>query len=239
MHRQFAAGTLKYVGNELDVFAHAVNWKRYWAARLRPYISGHVLEVGAGLGANTRHLWNSTVTSIHCLEPDADLAERLRAAVAGLPGVSVTVGTIESLTEQRFDTIAYIDVLEHIHGDKAELARAAALLRPCGRLVVLSPAHQRLFSPFDEAIGHYRRYARRSLLAIGPEGCRLEAMCYLDSAGLLTSAANRIALRQRLPTLAQIQFWDTYIIPVSRTLDPLLRYRLGKSILAVWAKSDA
>ena len=40
-----------YVGQELDVFAHAVHWKRYWSSQIEPYLRGDVLEVGAGLGA--------------------------------------------------------------------------------------------------------------------------------------------------------------------------------------------
>jgi hypothetical protein len=30
--------------------------------------------------------------------------------------------------------------------------------------------------------------------------------------------------------------WDSLMIPVSRLLDPVLRYRAGKTIVAVWAK---
>jgi 2-polyprenyl-3-methyl-5-hydroxy-6-metoxy-1,4-benzoquinol methylase len=39
---------------------------------------------------------------------------------------------LASLTEQQFDTIIYIDVLEHIHNDREELNQAASHL-PAGR----------------------------------------------------------------------------------------------------------
>ena len=39
---------LTYIGGELDVFSHAVNWKAYFHTNLAPYIRGRVLEVGAG-----------------------------------------------------------------------------------------------------------------------------------------------------------------------------------------------
>jgi hypothetical protein len=51
-------------------------------------------------------------------------------------------------------------------------------------------AHQRLFSPFDAAIGHFRRYNRSTLRNISPPGLRLERLRYLDSFGLIASAAN-------------------------------------------------
>jgi len=37
----------KYEGAELALFAHAVNWKAYWASKITPFVNGCVLEVGA------------------------------------------------------------------------------------------------------------------------------------------------------------------------------------------------
>jgi hypothetical protein len=52
---------------------------------------------------------------------------------------------------------------------------------------------------------------------------------------LLASLSNRW-LKQRLPTVGQIQLWDAWMVPVSRVLDPLLQYAIGKSVLGVWRK---
>ena len=226
-----------YQGQELDVFAAATHWKAYWASRLRRWIRGDVLENGAGLGANTSLLQNPDIRSWQCLEPDAKLAATLTRAVAHLPACSVKVGTIAGAADSRFDAILYIDVLEHIEADRAELAAAANLLRPGGSVIVLSPAHQFLFSEFDASIGHYRRYNRKSLLACSPPGCRLAAMFYLDCVGMLASLANRVMLRQGTPAAAQIALWDNYMVPVSRVIDPLLCYRLGKTICGVWTRA--
>jgi hypothetical protein len=61
-------------------------------------------------------------------------------------------------------------------------------------------------------------------------------LIYLDAVGVFLSFANRLFLRQNNPTDAQIQLWDQRIIPVSRVIDPLLGYRTGRSILAIWEK---
>lgn len=229
--------TFSYQGRELDVFAAALHWKAYWASRIGRWVRGDVLEVGAGLGANTTLLQNSRVRSWRCIEPDPQLAAQLAGAVAHLPVCSVSAGTIASVAESRFDAILYIDVLEHIEADRDELRAAAKMLRDAGHVIVLAPAHQFLFSEFDASIGHYRRYNRTSLAACSPTGCRLEAMFYLDCAGMLASLANRILLRQSQPTAAQIGLWDNYIIPVSRVLDPVLRYSFGKTICGVWTRT--
>ena len=226
-----------YQGQELDVFAGASNWKRYWGSRLRKWISGDVLEPGAGIGANTVLLQNPEVRSWHCLEPDARLAARLARAVTHLPNCSVTQGMVAAVAGKSFDTILYVDVLEHIADDRGELAAAASLLRAGGRLVVLSPAHPFLFSPFDRAIGHYRRYERASMLACSPPGCPVESLFWLDAVGMLASLGNRLVLHSRHPTPGQIRFWDRYMIPVSRVLDPVLGYRLGRTMCAVWRRT--
>jgi SAM-dependent methyltransferase len=226
----------KYVGNELDTFSRARNWRSYWASVVRPYIAGDVLEVGAGIGANIAPVNNSQVRSIHCLEPDPGLATHLSQAAREISGATVSVGTICDLSGRLFDTILYIDVLEHIEDDKSELAKAVRLLKPAGRLIILAPAHEALFSCYDKALGHYRRYDRRTLSLCLPPGCRLEKMDYLDSVGLLASSANKVLLKQSVPTLWQILFWDRSMVPLSRALDRLLAYRFGKSIVAVWAR---
>lgn len=232
-----SGGAFAYVGNELDIFSHARNWKNYWVSVLRPYVAGDVLEVGAGLGANTAQINNSDVRSIRCLEPDEALASQLRTAVRGQARISVSVGTISSVAGQLFDAVLYIDVLEHIEDDKSELACAIRLIRPGGRLIVLAPAHQALYSPFDKAIGHYRRYDSESLRSCSPPLSRLERMAYLDCVGLIASSANKLVLKQSLPMLRQILFWDRYLVPASKALDPLLGYRLGKSIMAIWVRT--
>jgi hypothetical protein len=124
--------------------------------------------------------------------------------------------------------------LEHISNDREELSQAALHLRPGGHVIVLSPAHQRLFSPFDATIGHFRRYNRPMLRTISPASLRLERMRYLDCAGLILSAANMLLLRQSMPTKAQLRFWDRWIIPISRVFDRLFLYSVGKTIIAVW-----
>jgi len=227
-----------YGGDELDIFSHAVNWKQYLRRVIAPYINGDVAEVGAGLGGTTRVFGKVAHRSWTCVEPDPHLADRLRHNIGDVPDARVIVGTLENLPGgSTFDTCLYIDVLEHIEDDTAELRRATARLRPNGKIVVLSPAHQWLYSPFDKQIGHFRRYNRAMLERLHVSGLTLERVAYLDSTGLLLSSANRLLLRSSSPTLSQVVLWDRWFIAASRLIDPIFRYRLGKSILGVWRKT--
>ena len=232
------ADTFAYAGGELDLFARAVNWKRYLRAQVTPHLKGAVLEVGAGIGASMRSLCHGRLTTWTCLEPDPRLAERIRRGLCENPPPVPTVVRIATVAglERRaaYDTVLYIDVLEHIADDRAELEAACRLLRSGGRLVVVAPAHQWLFSLFDTAVGHWRRYSRARLCAVVPGRMTLLQCRYLDSVGMLASGTNRIWLRQTLPGRRQIRFWDRCLVPLSRPLDRLGRYRFGKSVMGVW-----
>jgi len=232
-----------YPGGELDLFREANRWSDYLGKKLAPYIVGDVLEVGAGLGARSQAYLRPHHRSWTCLEPDPQLTSQLQANLkqitVSIP-IRVELGTIENLRPSEFfDTILYIDVLEHIEQDAAELERVSHHLTPGGAIVVLSPAHQWLFSPFDQSIGHFRRYSRKTLAALAPPGMIQERIFYLDSVGLAASAANRFLLKASMPTPKQIQIWDKLMVPASRLLDPLLAYGMGKSIAGIWRKAKS
>jgi SAM-dependent methyltransferase len=228
----------RYVGSELELFSAAKNWKTYVASVLSQFIGGAVLEVGAGIGSNIPYLYSGQVGEWTSVEPDPDLARciaQARAAGALPAGLRVITGTIDSVeAAARFDTILYLDVLEHIADDAAELARARRFLAPEGHLVVLAPAHQFLFSPFDEAIGHYRRYDPASLAALTPPRARLAACFKLDCAGFFASLANKVLLSAPLPSKRQIAVWDRILVPISRTLDRATGHKFGKTVVTVW-----
>ena len=235
--------TYEYVGQELDLFALAKRWKAYVRSALAPYIQGHVLEVGAGIGTTTRVLRTCTSGPWTCLEPDPGLAARLTKSLKMTPlspAPLVRTGTTSELgPEESFDTLLYIDVLEHIEHDAAEMQLAANLLKPGGCLVVLCPAHQFFFSPFDAAIGHYRRYNRPMMRKLTPPTLTLETCFYLDSVGMLLSLGNRLVLKSGSPTPTQIAVWDSKIVPVSRIVDRLILRSQGKTVVGIWRKPTA
>jgi hypothetical protein len=229
----------RYVGNELELFRGAHNWKSYVRDRISQYLGDAVLEVGAGIGGTTSVLCRPDIKRWVCLEPDPQLAGQIDKLIRQrkLPAAcEVVVGTLDDqrIQTQRFDTILYIDVLEHIQNDRLELQNAAKCLQAGGYIVVLAPAHQWLFSPFDEAIGHFRRYTRTTLEELTPNATRLVWSGYLDVVGLSASVGNRILLRRDMPTMRQIACWDQFMVRLSRWIDPLVRHSMGKSVLAIW-----
>jgi ubiquinone/menaquinone biosynthesis C-methylase UbiE len=229
-----------YAGNELEIFSKAFQWKAYYRQFIAPFIGKRVLEVGAGIGATTSALCDDSQDEWRCLEPDVTLVAEINYKIQNKalpPCCQSQVGTISDLAaDELFDSILYIDVLEHIADDKNELHTASLHLKKGSFLVVLSPAYPFLYSPFDHSIGHYRRYTHSSLAALKPENCRLVKMIQLDSVGAMTSIANRFLLHQDYPTEKQILFWDRNLIPAAKVMDKILGYRVGRSIIGIWER---
>lgn len=231
-----------YVGGELNLFSLATNWKCYVRAAIKEYLVGDVLEIGAGIGSTTVAMHHGIANRWICLEPDLSNATRLKRSIverSEYKGTQVIAGSLDALAKRSsFDCILYMDVLEHIHDDRDQIEAAAQLVRDGGCIIILSPAHQWLFSEFDKSIGHLRRYNKQLLRSLMPSGWIQVKLAYLDSVGALLSLGNALALRQTMPSPWQIAIWDRFCIPLSRIMDSVFREKCGKSILAVWRKPD-
>jgi hypothetical protein len=228
----------KYVGKELELFGKDTNWKRYLRGFISPYLKGKVLEVGAGMGNATCVLCDGTQESWLCLEPDPAHSKHIEEDIqrGKIPGICrIRTGMMEDLEPAlRFKAIVYIDVIEHIENDRQEIESAVSHLEEGGYLIIVAPALQWLFSPFDEEIGHYRRYDRENLRGLMPGTLRCLMIKYLDCLGILLLLGNRLMLRQKMPRAYQVRAWDSLIVPLSRIADHLIGYRFGRSLLGIW-----
>jgi ubiquinone/menaquinone biosynthesis C-methylase UbiE len=231
---------MKYVGNELELFQHAKVWKKYFGKLLKPYLKGRVLEVGAGLGSTTEYLCDGTQSKWVCMEPDPNLYSQLHKKIEQkeLPSACIALKAVitDLPLNEKFDAIVYIDVIEHIEDDKQELKNAEQLLASDGYLLVLVPAHQFVYSAFDKSIGHFRRYNKKLLVQTAPSSLQLEKIFYLDSIGLLASIANKYSLKQNYPTMKQVNFWDRFLVRISKFTDFVIGYQTGKTLVAIWKK---
>jgi SAM-dependent methyltransferase len=121
-----------------------------------------VLEVGCGTGNVLRELQRFAVGG-SVIGMDLH-QEGLRYAQRRVnPALLVRADASRPPFSVRFELVGLFDVLEHLKDDVAVLRRLRELLTPHGALLVTVPADPRLWSYFDVASHHQRRYVARDL----------------------------------------------------------------------------
>ncbi|HET8683172.1 MAG TPA: class I SAM-dependent methyltransferase [Micromonosporaceae bacterium] len=120
---------------------------------------GWALDIGAAGGGNTRVLRSRGWRPV-ALEYTAD-----GAGVARERGLHVMQADARRLPvgTQALDLVVAFDILEHIEDDLAAAAEIRRVLRPGAVALVAVPCDMRLWSAHDVAVGHVRRYTRRTL----------------------------------------------------------------------------
>lgn len=79
-----------------------------------------------------------------------------------------------------FDLLLALDVIEHVDDDVHALTECRRILRPGGLLIATVPAFMWLWSPWDEALGHRRRYTASSLAdSIHSAGLSVKKLTYV------------------------------------------------------------
>lgn len=79
-----------------------------------------------------------------------------------------------------FDFVLALDVIEHIEDDIHALAECRRILKTGGLLIVTVPAFMALWSPWDEALGHRRRYTASGLAkTIQQAGLSIKKLTYM------------------------------------------------------------
>lgn len=194
----------------------------------RPYVGRRVLEVGCGFGHFTSYLVQADLLVSLDVAPEA--VERVARRWGHLPHVRLILGditqaaTVKTLAEiGPFDTILFINVLEHIAHDEVALRHARRLLGEDGHLLLYVPARPALFGSLDRALGHCRRYTRAGLIRLlrasgfAPLFCR--------PVNVLGAAAwwfdGRVRRYEQLP-LWQVRVFNA-LVPFLRPVEHVLR----------------
>jgi SAM-dependent methyltransferase len=154
-----------------------------------------------------------------------------------LPNVQLICGDATTAdlpsSDETLDTVVLLDVLEHIEDDVALLTRLGARLGPGGHLILKVPAMPSLYSPMDEAIGHWRRYDRNGLTqVISSAGLEVVRVWSFNTAAVPGWWWNGRVRKLRSPPEGQVALYNR-LVPLLRPLDRLTRLFCGASLIAV------
>jgi len=139
---------------------------------LRKFIAppAQVLEVGCGTGNVSSFLSHKGYHVTGC--------EYYREAIErAWPGFRIVQGDANNLPfdDNLFDIVGLFDVIEHFEDDVTPLREAARVCRKGGIVAITVPSGEKLWSWFDEASSHKRRYSATRLKKILSEA-RLEPL---------------------------------------------------------------
>jgi SAM-dependent methyltransferase len=234
----------EYPGKELEAMAFASNYRRWIMEHLEPFLGRHVVEVGAGIGAFSGLILQTWPESLTVLEPSPDMHARLTALLlpahkgvvevkqSDLPGA---LGNGAGL--RPFDTAVYINVLEHIEDDEAELETVFSALSPGGHILIFVPALPFLLSRMDREIGHFRRYTLKPLQAkCSAAGFTIKLAQYFDVFGVAPWWIKYRVLQSTTLKAREVKLHDQWIVPVSRAVEGICRPPFGKNIILVGQK---
>jgi SAM-dependent methyltransferase len=105
-----------------------------------------------------------------------------------------------------YDVIILFDVLEHIADEKAFLDAVRFHLKKDGMLYINVPALQGLFSRYDEAVGHLRRYDKAMMATLaGSAGLEMVNMRYWGFSMLPLLSLRRAMVKNEIPSQATIK----------------------------------
>jgi SAM-dependent methyltransferase len=126
---------------------------------------GRIVEIGCGSGALLHELAALSVEAVgvETSEHARTLAESITRQGRGRQRI---LAEHDPDWGGDWDLVCAFDVLEHIEHDDAALEQWSRWLRQGGKICVSVPAHQSRWGAGDEWAGHWRRYDRKTLLAM-------------------------------------------------------------------------
>ena len=139
---------INYPGWELKFFDDSKNFRNYQLKLIKNYINGRIAEIGPGNGANlVSYLFKPKTIDLY--EPSKKLYLGLRKKFKKQKKLKF-INRKFSPIKNKYNSILYLDVLEHIKEDREELLKAFLSIKKGGFLIINVPAFPHLYSNFDK-----------------------------------------------------------------------------------------
>lgn len=150
-----------------------------WPSRLR-------LEIGPGLRPRL------PIDGTYFVDISMPAIAKLRAR-----GASAVLGLVSKLPfpDHVFDPVCAFDIIEHVDDEDGALSEISRVAMPSAALLLSVPLHPSYWTPFDDMVGHRRRYEPERLIA------------KLAEHGLAVERSAAYGMKPKSSTLVDLGMW--------------------------------
>ncbi|MFW6031501.1 MAG: class I SAM-dependent methyltransferase [Myxococcota bacterium] len=221
--------------NALDILARMPRINAWIYSRFAAHVRGRVLEVGSGIGNVSAHLVKDS-ESVLLTDVEPGYLRALERRFADQRGAEVARYDLEReppaiVKRTPFDAVLAVNVIEHLADDARAVRTLARLLAPNGNLLICVPAMPFAYGALDEALGHYRRYTRRSLeRLLRLAGLEPGPVRYMNLPGLVGWLLHGRVLGRRSLPRRQVAAFEK-VVPLVAAIDRV-PWPLGLSVYA-------
>lgn len=213
---------------------------KYWKPQSNLPI---VLDLGCGTGGSFALLrkWGEVIGL------DVSLVALNFSRKRGMKRLVLGDAQILPFSNNKFDLIAVLDVLEHLDNDFQSLKEIWRVLKPGGAVVFTVPAFMSLWSVHDIALAHRRRYLygeiRDKVTQAGFEIKHLSyAICPLLPIVFFFRKVQNLLMRNKEPATALIELPKIlnnaliFLLKLEASLIPFFKLPFGVSLVGIAEK---
>ena len=195
-------------------------YNRWLHERFEKYLGKRILEVGSGVGNQTRYFVdNRELVIASDIEPHylrellGRFGERNNVRIASYT-FPLSDRDRGDLVSSQIDTIVCLNVLEHIEDDRSTLKDFAGALPSGGHMVLLVPAMKALYGTLDENLHHFRRYAQDELQSkVTEAGFAIDTIRFVNRPAVAGWWLSSRVLKRRVMPKSQLKAFK-WIMPL-------------------------
>ena len=235
----------KHVSDEigfetLDSIAQANRFNEWMYKTISMDMDGEILEIGSGIG-NISEYFVRDGYNISVSDMRTEYCELLQKKFKDR-GNFQTVHQIDivdpdfNIKHQKllgtFDAVFALNIIEHVEDDDYAIRNCLKLLKKGGKLIILVPAFMYLYNGFDQGLGHYRRYTRKTLEGLYRQNnIELIDTTYFNFAGVLGWWFSGSILKKKTIPSGQMKLYNS-LVWAFKIADFFLHRLIGLSVIA-------
>ena len=210
----------------LDALEQAPQFNLWMYESVRPWLGQRVAELGVGRGNLSKHIRQHE--QVLLTDYRIDYLTELKARWSAQKNLQI--GKLDMTLREDYEqlrafapeSVVFLNVLEHLEDDRAVLRNLFDTVPAGCRIVVLVPYSMKLYSEFDKALGHFRRYEKGELeKKMREAGLEVEYQFFFNKIGVWAwYVANTLGGQKALKPW-QLRLYGL-LTPIFRVLDGIL-----------------